>query len=244
MRGGILIIGSLLWHPERDAWRKSRLMLDQAVSVKVPIRYGRRSQTWGCCFTMTFATDGPSGQGALVPCKHPIPDLGALLSEAEELWKAENRHAESGSIAARTGWGCVGFLFRDQAASAPWLREWADVFHNKVASPIPPVDKEGLLSIPWPAAAVDDSAIDLDVVLATATRADEPRAGADSIADAWIGQDQGHERYFFKNVQLGIRTPEDGAIWRRIQEKQPSWLGEGAYVEAVAVLQGEETPGV
>jgi len=244
MRGGILIIGSLLWRPERDAWRKSQLMLDQAVSVKVPIRYGRRSQGWGCCFTMTFATDGPSGHGVLVPCKHRIPDVGALLSEAEELWKAEDRHAESGSIAARTGWGCVGLLFRDQAASAHWLREWADVFHKKVASPIPPVDKEGLLSIPWPAVVVDNSAVGLDVVLAAATRADEPRAGADSIADAWIGQDQEHERYFFKNVQHGIRTPEDAAIWRRIQEKQPAWLREGAYAEAVCVLRGEQTSAV
>jgi len=190
---------------------------------------------------MTFATDSPSGHGVLVPCRNRIPDVGALLSEAEELWTAEDRHAKSGSIAARTGWGCVGLVFRDQAASAHWLREWADVFHKKVAFPIPPVDKDGLLSVPWPAVAVDDSAVDLDVVLATATRADEPRAGADSVADAWIGQDQRHERYFFKNVQHCIRTPEDGAIWRRMQEKQPSWLGEGAYREAISVLRGERT---
>lgn len=244
MRGGILIIGSLLWHPDRDAWRKSRLMLDHAVRVKVPIRYGRHSVGWGNCFTMTFDNHGPSGPGVLVPCKHDILDLAALLFEAEELWKAEDRYAESGSIAARRHWGCVGLLFRNQAASAPWLQGWADLFHRKVAFPVPPVDKDGLLSIPWPTAAIDDSAADVEVLLASATRADEPRPRAENIADAWIEQNQGHERYFFNNVQHGVRTPDDGAIWMRIEEKQPSWLAKDEYAEAVSVLRREPPSGV
>lgn len=238
MRGGILIIGSLLWdaRPEREAWRKSRLTIDKAVHVSVPIHYGRRSASRGNTFTMTFASDGPLGQGVLVPCRTNLSDSAALLNEAEELWKAEQPTAAPGSIAA--SWGCVGLVFRDQPAPPEWLRAWVEHFHSK-ASPVPPVGSDGLLGIPWPAIAVDTAA-SVELLLATATKPDTMCPLAEDVADAWIDQDRGYERYFFENVRHGIRTADDGAIWRRLKERRARWLGGEAYAQAIAVLAGEE----
>jgi len=237
MRAAILIIGSLLWDSgdERASWRQSRLIIDHAVRVNVPIRYGRRSQSRGNTFTMTFAINGALGTGVLVPCRTSPPDVAALVAEAEELWKAEEPGAAPGSVGA--SWGCIGLLFRDQPAPWDWFLAWADFFRRN-ASPIPPVGREGLLSIPWPAIAPEGAAVDVDLILATATKADATRPHAEDVADAWINQNQGHERYFFENVRHGIRTPEDALVWRRIEETRPSWLREDAYAEAVAVLRG------
>ncbi len=54
-----------------------------------------------------------------------------------------------------------------------------------------------------------------------------------------IDQEEGQERYFFENVRHGIRTTEDGAIWKRSQQYRPRWLEGGAYAEAVALLVAE-----
>jgi hypothetical protein len=236
MRAGILIIGSLLWDEEsgRPEWRQSRLDMDCAVHVKVPIRYGRRSTKRGKTFTMTFAGDGdPSGQGVLVPCRANLSDIAALAAEAEALWKAEHCSAKAGSIAA--AWGCVGALFPGNlATSADWSRSWVE----RKVSPIPPVGSNGLLSIRWPSM-VDGTAAGMDVVLAAATKGDVPSPDPKSIAEGWTGQDDGNEQYFFQNVKHGIRTPDDLAIWRRIEEIQPGWLQREKYAGAVSILSAE-----
>jgi len=239
MRGGILIIGSLLWdsRPERAAWRKSRLATENAVPVNVPIHYGRRSESRGDTFTMTLASGGTLGQGILVPCRKEFADVAALASEAEELWKAEQPTAAPHSIAA--SWGCVGLLFRNQFASVKWRIAWAAQFRRSVSSPVHPVTKCGLLGIKWPEIAVDSTAADVEVLLATATKADPTRPSPEDVADAWINQRNGHESYFFENVRCGIRTPEDALIWRRMEAGRPGWLQGGAYPSAVAILRGE-----
>lgn len=241
MRGGILIIGSLLWDQrrERDEWRQARLRIDEAVYVKVPIGYGRRSESRGNTFTMTFVLDGPLGQGVLVPCRATIADVAALVAEAEALWKAEQLGASAGSIGA--SWGCVGVLFRAQPVPEDWLRAWADHF-RATASPVSPVGEDGVLRISWPMTVADGTAADVDVILATATKAESTHPVAGDVADAWLGQDRGHERYFFENVRHGIRSPEDGLVWKRIEEGRPRWLRGGAYAEAVAVLRRQAAP--
>lgn len=239
MRGGILIIGSLLWgSQEREEWRRSRLCVDQKVCVKAPIRYGRRSHSWGNTFTMTFAPDRPGGQAVLVPCKAAIVDVAALVAEAEALWKAEQRNASPGTISG--SWGCVGVLFNIATEPAGWLRAWADHFRFRAnASPILPVDEDGVLRIPWPTTTLEGAPAGVDMILATATRAEATCPSAEDIADAWLVQNNGNERYFFENVRHGIRTPEDLLIWRRIEVRRPHWLGSDAYTEAIAILRGE-----
>jgi hypothetical protein len=218
MKAGVLIIGSLLWDdaPHRIEWRRSRLVMDRKMQVTAPIHYGRLSQSRGNTFTMTFAMDGKLGQGILVPCRRDSSDINALLDEAHELWKAEFKTAQLGSIGAT--WGCVGVLFRDALATNSLASKWATEFCKRTTSPVPPVGNTGLLNIPWIEIASNESA-DIDLILATATRAETIRPTPESVADAWVQQSNGHERYFFNNVRYGIRTPNDLLIWRRIEER-------------------------
>lgn len=236
---GILIVGSLLWDSRchRETWRKSRLAIDRAVHVRVRIRYGKRSESK--TFTMTIGTSGDAGRAVLVPCRTTQTGVSALFAEAEALWQAEQLGASAGSISA--SWGCVGVRFRDEPPPTDWASAWADRFRAKGASPVPPVNDDGLLGIPWPSV-VAEGAIDCDVILATATRAETTPPSPEEVADAWI--DQGHERYFFENVRHGIRTPDDARIWQRIEEHKPSWLSEDAYAEAIGILRAESHGGV
>lgn len=78
--------------------------------------------------------------------------------------------------------------------------------------------------------------MDVDCILATANKPLNGELTPEAVADAWIAQDQGHERYFFNNVLHGIRTSWDEVIWRRIESRQPEWLGNSAYAEAVGIL--------
>lgn len=238
MRAGILIIGSLLWdNGHRGAWRKSHLSVQDKVYVKAPICYGRRSSSRGNTYTMTFGTDDALGQAVLVPCVTAIADVAGLVAEAEALWKAEQPSAAANSIGG--SWGCVGVVFLTENTQADWVATWRNHFRSK-ASAIPPADDEGVLRIPRLVTTVEGRPADVDIVLATATKAEARRPTATEIADAWIHQRDGHESYFFENVRHGIRTPEDGLIWRRIEERAPCWLRSGAHAEAVALLRAEE----
>ncbi len=232
MRSAILAIGSLLWDDkEREAWRRSRLHLDERFSVSVPICYGRRARSRGKTFTITFAPDGRLGQGVLIPCRLPIDDARGLLLEAEALWKAEKPSARAGEIGA--AWGCVGTMFREPDRL---LEEWNNHFRGTRVHPVYPVNANGKLSIRWPVPTTVGSSNDIDVILVTATKAQENLPSPDEIADAWLCQADGHERYFFENVRHGIRTPDDGLIWERIRSRKPRWLAEPLYQEAIAVL--------
>lgn len=238
MRVGILVVGSLLWDRrcEREAWRRSRVAVDRAVHVEVQIRYGRRAESRANTFTMTIGSDGRPGQAVVVPCRTTQTSVPTFFAEAEALWQAEQPGAPAGNISA--SWGCVGVRFRDEPPPTDWSTPWAERFHAKKASPVAPVNSDGLLGIPWPRA-VADQAIEVDLILATATRAERNHPHPEEIADAWVNQNQGHERYFFENVRHGIRTPDDVQIWRRIEERRPAWLSGDGYGEPIAVLRAE-----
>ena len=59
--------------------------------------------------------------------------------------------------------------------------------------------------------------------------------------DAWLAQSGGFEKYFFLNVQHGIRTPDDLDIWKRMKLKAPAWLGQAAYSSAIKTLQADSS---
>ena len=104
------------------------------------------------------------------------------------------------------------------------------------------VSRDGLLRIPWPLTAADGTPVNVDVILGTATKAEATSPTSETIADAWLGQAERHERYFFENVRRGIRTADDGLIWRTIEERKPCWLRDDAYAEAIAILRREAVP--
>lgn len=238
MRGGILIIGSLLWdeHGERAAWRSQRLSLEGRQGVSVPIRYGRRSQLRGHTFTMTFDPSHSAGWAVVVPCVSPASRPEDLVDEAEALWSAEQPGATAGVLGA--SWGCVGLLFRERPPDA-WADAWCRTFRDRALCPISPIDDNGLLRIPWPTLERGD-ALALDFVLATATRRECARPTPAAVADAWLDQSEGHERYFFENVRHSIRTSDDLLIWERMVQQPAPWLRREDYASAVAILTEEQ----
>ncbi|PNQ77231.1 hypothetical protein BA950_04065 [Erythrobacter sp. SAORIC-644] len=81
-----------------------------------------------------------------------------------------------------------------------------------------------------------------DIILATATmpRPLDERPSPQDIAEAWIGQEEGHERYFLENVRHGIRTGDDAEIWSAVEHANPLWLQNGCYADVVDTLRREK----
>ena len=234
---GVLIIGSLYWDlaPHRKDWRANRLNPDDERFVRAPIRYGRRSSTRGCSYTMVFSLGvgaDQSGRAIVVPCKHRAHGIDDLSREAECLWAAERKPgARMGSLSA--DWGCVALLVNPNRAESDPLRElsrrWTDRVSNErcygqLNSAVDEdviVDELGFLRIPWPETE-DPPDLEVDVLLATATN---PTIVAgrypspEQIADAWNSSDgKNYVDYFCKNRAHGIRTFWDNIIEARLRE--------------------------
>lgn len=241
MKCGILIIGSLLWDEEtagRSEWRQRRLSLSEQIPVVAPFRYGRKSQSRGNTFTMTFSTDAAPARGVIAPCVDQVSSLDDLLLEARSLWRAEAPAAPAGAIGA--GWGCVGAMFQPSSDRHGLEAAWADHLAEAKVQCAPIVGVDGRSHLPWPTEQGGDP-LDFDVVLFTATRAEAKRPTAQGIADAWLAQSAGYEKYFFLNVQHGIRTPDDPAIWERIKSKSAPWLGRASYSAAIKMLESGQS---
>lgn len=237
MHSAVLIIGSLLWRDAdgRAKWRTERLNVKAQLPVQAPFYYGRKSQSG--TFTMTFENGEASSRGVLVPCTEEILTIDDLVKEAKALWKVEAPKSNNGAVCS--DWGCVGALFRSDAPTQKLAADWTAHFQKAKAQAISVVNKNGLLDIGWPNT-LDGKPVDFDVILATATKPDEKPPLAQVVADAWADQ-CGHEDYFFNNVRHGIRTPDDGDIWRRIEERSPCWLKKKGreYQEAIKILRSE-----
>lgn len=238
MKCGILIIGSLYWDNEngREDWRKRRLDMNAGIPVRAPIYYGRKSASRGNTYTMTFRRNDPSGMAALVPCQREIETIDDLKDEAEALWKAEAPNSQPGAIGS--GWGCIGALLGSDEANEALVAAWNTHFRTTRAESLSVVSPDGNLDIPWPEIA-NEAPVDLDVILATATKPVTVPPGASSVADAWLGQNDSFERYFLENVRHGIRTSDDVEIWRRIEEWTPDWLKSDDYAQAIEILRAE-----
>ena len=228
MRIGVLIIGSLYWEQteHRRNWRDNRLDAAAERRVRVPIRYGRRSRTRGCSFTMVFSpglSEEMYGHAVVVPCKSE-----ELVGEAEWLWASERDEARPGDRVS-ADWGCVALLENPERRMPQDLRdEWAArisrepcygrMFNTPVGEEAP-ASASGSLMIPWPAT-LSGVPLDFDVLIGTATNPTIIRghyAEAQEVADAW-NSTAGREYvdYFHNNRESGIRTFQDAEIECRL----------------------------
>ena len=223
---GVLMIGSLYWdcRSHRREWRDKRLEMCRSQPVRVPIRYGRRSRSRGCTYTMVFSaglTDPKYGHGIVVPCKSQD-----LIEEAECLWTAETACGENSERRISKGWGCVAVLenpehpMSEEARSAWIERVVREPCYGKLNSAIGEsvvVDRNGFLRLGWPSAP-DGSELTVNVLLATATNPTIVRgdyARADDIAAAWMApHGTKHDKYFWNNRNAGIQTFQDDEIER------------------------------
>ncbi len=237
MRAGILIIGSLLWdNGSRQKWRQDHLSDTEKIFVRAPIQYGRKSQTRNKTYTMVFRQGGALGQAVVIPCLSHITTVKELIREAVALWNAESLRDNDGKVGS--SWGCVGVAFRNPKLAAHLAQEWAAYFAESAGTPVPPVDRRGILDIPWPKKTDGSPLSEVQVLLATATQPTDSPPTPNQVADAWIYQGNGqYERYFFENIKNGIRTPHDDAIWKRIKTASPDWINKPEYAEAISILE-------
>jgi hypothetical protein len=235
---GIVVVGSLFWDddlPHRRDWRRSRLLMDKAIGVKVPIRYGRRSSSRGNTYTMVFSPDCELGQAKAVQCAHSVSCVEELIEEAECLWAAEqpSEPAPGRKRLLSANWGCVSLLPHPQLLQSPSkdLREVLDGWTTRVALEAnydgknydgPDgrclVDKKGFLQISWPNVTDSSEPLSFDVMLATATQAtrgDYPSASV--VAQAWKTDKEGNDKYFWRNREHGITTFQDAEILSYLQ---------------------------
>lgn len=233
MRLGILTIGSLWWETEcqlRREWHDTRLVRENAVHVKAPIRYGRRSSRRKNTFTMVFSPDlDPEQYGVAlaVPTRKQVVEPSDLVEEAEALWAAESKSSFSQGISA--DWGAVGLLINPDSNVQDAAR-FLDVWKQRVVSeganytsfPVThacssAVTSDGLLAIPWPQR-VDGEAIEFDLLLGTATHPTFTESGyyfdASEIGSAMLAS--GYEHYFRSNRDAGITTFEDDDVLENI----------------------------
>jgi hypothetical protein len=226
LRIGILIIGSLWWHPHktREDWRNDRLRKDDAVPVRVPIRYGRLSKS--NTYTMVFSASALPGYAKVVPCRTNVTSDQDLFEEATNLWAAEAKLNSNNQISA--SWGCVVVCVNPHRAIPPEiLASWKTRVsedpnvHDHYAKFTHPanevnlVSDSGLLQIAWPKR-TDDTELDFDLLLATANYPFEPGAPCPyptprEIAGAWLKYPE-EVTYFNRNCADGFRTFEDDAI--------------------------------
>lgn len=225
--------------------------MDRTRRCRAPIRYGRESGGRDKTYTMVFSRlvqrrDYGMGTALFVPCRLDVSAIDDLLDEARHLWAAETSDGDGRGRIGQS-WGRVAALFRDE--THPMRREWAkavEAIHfdpmESTSSEGATVRESGLLRIAWPEWVDRPGAEEPDVLLATATRPTlthrrYPRAGL--IAGRWLDKRSGEERYFFNNVRAGIRTFQDGTIWKTLATSGKAQDYADLYPEAVDILARE-----
>jgi hypothetical protein len=244
LRGGVLIIGSLLWDDNsvRTQWRAQRLNGKNVKAVPVPIRYGRFSKQNRVAYTMVFSRlcyrHKELGQGVIVPFARSIATFDDLRQEAEFLAAAEGMNGN-------WEWGAVGLLTNAPSKfPADFLGQWTAYFREKSAgyqafvghtrSEAPTISPDGFLKLNWPLSRKDS--MKYDFLLATPTKAriqndyNLKRYPRPKEIAALVPTDG--TRYYINNVLKGIRTSEDAAIWKAVTKLDHDFAAKSARVSS------------
>ncbi len=245
IKGGVIIIGSLLWqdylYKDDDTvrldWRNSHLDIENKIPVKVPIRYGRKSN--GGIITMVFSNQMArrKGIGYVVPFKNAINSLNELLCECIALSKAEGMQGDF-----VTNWGVLAYLLNDSIIEAETKKEIVKLFRQqkneyqkkvkeekkfkisqyKVNAERSCVTKSLKLDINWvtPVTDSDKSKLDeLHFLLATPTKPTD-ETSCEAIAETVKADTK--RKYFDNNRANGIITYDDSEIDKY---KNEYWCG-------------------
>ncbi len=230
LRGGVIIIGSLLWQDYlenegdniRLNWRNSNLDIENKIPIKVPIRYGKESGPAGSkIMTMVFSNRMAKrkGFGYVVPFKKEINNRDELLCECIALTAAEGMKGNFVS-----SWGVLAYLLNDLIIEESIKKEIIklfrqrknkrfDILEYKVGKERSCVTKSLKLNINWvvPILDRDKSKINkLHFLLAIATKPTKNIPTCEEIAKT-ISSDR-ERNYFMNNLTRGIITYDDFEI--------------------------------
>jgi hypothetical protein len=230
LKGGVIIIGSLLWqdylHKKDDDirrnWRENHLDVDNRIPVKLPIRYGRKSGKAGSeIMTMVFSNRMARkyGFGFIVPLKKRITSRDELLDEAVALSAAEGMEGDF-----IRPWGILTYLLNDSLVDANQKKEIVRVFKLRKNAEFDALDyrvgrerscvtNSLKLNINWVTPILDGDRPKIEqlhFLLATATKPMEHLPSPKEIAET-IKSDS-NRKYFLNNLRNGIITREDFEI--------------------------------
>jgi hypothetical protein len=244
LKGGVLIIGSLLWQDHlknenedniRKLWRDRHLLLDHKIMVKVPIRYGRLSDS--NIYTMTFSNScktARQGTAFFVPFKKtPLSTFEDLMGEVRETSIAEGMKGNfiSKERGTQNIWCCMGIMTnpktvgreKERELITEWSAEIAkqgsldiSLFRNGTEKPC--INQNGKLNLNW-LSPVDKRDSDIlnsyDFVIATAT-ATKPKDYPNIKKLSENVKADTTRYYFIQNYKFGITTFQDINVLNKV----------------------------
>ncbi|MDO9087577.1 MAG: hypothetical protein Q7U53_15320 [Anaerolineaceae bacterium] len=230
LKCGVIIIGSLLWqnylNDEGDNlrlnWRNSHLSVEDKISVKVPIRYGRKSKSG---MTMVFSNRMAKriGFAYVVPLREKINNPNELLCECIALSRAEGMQGNFVN-----DWGVLAWLTNESIIEASAkkgitklfnqqkINQKINTFEYKVGRERSCVTPSLKLDINWvtPLLSSDKNTIDeFHLLLATATK---PMIKIPTYKEIAASINSDKRKYFINNVTHGIITHDDFEIAKRM----------------------------
>jgi len=246
-KGGVLIIGSLLWQDYlnkndtvRKMWRENNLLEKDKILVKAPIRYGRRSSSG--IYTMTFSNScskNRMGTCYLVPLRQtPTTTFSKIKQESEELSNAEGMKKQFlGKSKHGEIWSALGILINQnsverktaQSIYAKWkkLIDQNDGFNPKdfkIGREKCCINKFGKLNFDWPIAIDkrnEDAVNKIDFIIATVTRP----TNYPKITELAEKVNSDTSRYYFiENYKAGITTFQDIGIINKMPATNSSTM--------------------
>ncbi|MBV6639731.1 MAG: hypothetical protein KI791_03385 [Cyclobacteriaceae bacterium] len=230
MKGGVLLIGSLLWEDEtnslnkeqgklREKWREN-LEISNKIYTKVPIRYGRKSTSKRCTYTMLFSNSVEQlGTAVIIPFINETETFNDIKNQALSLSYAEgisNKRYPDRLIAS---WGAVGITFNKSKDEeyVELKKKWHDEFDHfdnvnyKIGTESPSISKKGELNFNL------DLPEMLDYVFATPVIPNiSMYPTSDKIVSAILESKPKYDTYVKQNFINGIRVHDDEKIIERI----------------------------
>ena len=223
LNGGVLIIGSLLWDNSeiRKEWRNKNLRpLQEGITVKAPIRYGRISKSRNCTYSMVFSNE------CVESSKLGIAKFLGFLNNPvsfDEFWihcnaliQAERNKAESFAT-FNWSWGALGLCINPKTEihnpkKVELLKEnWKTKYSSLIPSDFQ-VDSEGLiisgegiLNVQWM-----EELDKYDFFITTLTKPEKKYPSSYKIAERMIINKD--ESYFNTTQEYGIKTFQDNEI--------------------------------
>ena len=234
VKGGVLIIGSLLWQDHLDnkkednirkLWRDRHLLISHKIIVRAPIRYGRLSNS--DIYTMTFSNSvakNKMGTGFFIPFQQtPIVTFNDLINQSKEVSVAEGMKGQfikkttTGEI-----WCVLGILINPKTVNADKAKEiyneWKRIIESeggfnpkdfKQEREKSCIDSGGKLNFDWPTAfdkRNEDILNSYDFIIATGTKPTK-YPNVDELKTK-VQADK-TRYYFIENYKAGITTFQD-----------------------------------
>ena len=246
LHGAVIMIGSLFWETKensiqlklskdlaekRNRWREEVLNMDESKLITLPIRYGRKSSSRYCTYTMVFSNSvEQSGQAYCVPYKNPInveDNFNQIYCQALELAKVEGISKPDENKLVKK-WGSIGlklnpkFKEKNNDLATRLIEYWGSYFKklNRDLYSLNEVEKHsitagGLLNFD-----IDQEMDGIDYFLATPVSPNiNAYPNAEEIAKAMNDTREQYYSYFIENFNNNIRTKDDEEIIEFLPKK-------------------------